>query len=57
MTNFKAFCSHCMSIELESIVHKETYIYICPECPNVTLEYSSSKDVKNLADYLENHCL
>lgn len=53
LENFDVFCSHCTGVELEHHIHKGTHIHVCPECPNVTIEYSQASDVANLAEFLE----
>lgn len=45
-------CKHCNKETIESFEHEGTFIYVCSECPNVTFEYSSQKDIDNLNDFL-----
>ena len=48
-------CTHCLGAELDHVNHKGTHIYVCQECPNVTFEFPTQFDIKNFADYLNEH--
>lgn len=50
----EVFCSHCSGVKMDLKKQNETYIYVCPECPNITFEYTTEKDLNNLKEYLDN---
>lgn len=46
-------CMHCeYPTEIEHVIHKGTHIYICSDCPDVTFEFSTQKDIDNLREFL-----
>lgn len=47
----KIVCKNLSSKEY-CIIYKNTYIYICPECPFVGLEYYGDRNIEALTKYL-----
>lgn len=45
-------CMHCEHSSIKHVIYKGTHIYICNECPDVTFEYSTQKDIDHLNEYL-----
>ena len=45
-------CMHCKTTDIEQVIHRGTYIYICNQCPNVTVEYSYQENIDALNEYL-----
>ena len=46
-------CPHCKGKTMQGIiVNGRTYLWICEECPNITFEYSSTKNIEDMDVYL-----